>query len=230
MFLKNNKKFKSENNRQYTYRVLKENIMNLTFKPGEAISETELATFLNVSRTPIREAFSKLKTEHLIKVFPQKGSFVAEIDLDFVEEAFFMRNVLEHEVLKLACENFSSEALVELEKNLHLQEFQAKFGEDQVELFNLDNEFHKIIYEEVNKKKVWKAIQQMNGHYNRIRLIDVIEKTNLEKTLEQHREIIDIIKNKDFDKIDDIVSAHLSNFKHKIPYFQEIHPEFFTKK
>jgi DNA-binding GntR family transcriptional regulator len=227
--LTNIEKFKTENNKQYTYRVLKENIMNLNLKPGESISELDLANFLNVSRTPIREAISTLKSENLIKVFPQKGTFVAQIDLDFVEEAFFMRNVLEHEVLRLACHNFSSEALLELEKNLHLQEFQAKFEENQIELFKLDNKFHQIIYEEVNKKKVWKAIKQMNTHYDRVRLIDAIEKTNLEKILSQHKQIIEIIKNKDFDKIDEIVLLHLSNFKHKISYFKEIHPEFFIE-
>jgi len=227
MKLMNIEKNKSENNRQYTYRILKENIMNLNLKPGEGISEIELANILDVSRTPIREAISTLKAENLVKVLPQKGTFIAKIDFNFVEEAFFMRNVIEREVLKLACENFSMEALIELEKNLHFQEFQAKFEESQEELFNLDNEFHRIIYENVNKKRVWKVIQQMNSHYNRIRLLDVIEKVNLEKTLAQHRKIIDIIKNKDFDGIDEVVSTHLSNFKDKIPYFREIHPDFF---
>jgi len=227
MKLLNIKKIKSENNRQYTYRVLKENIMNLNLKPGEGISEIELANILNVSRTPIREAISTLKAKNLVKVLPQKGTFISKIDFSFVEEAFFMRNILEREVLRLACEHFSLEALTKLEKNIHFQEFQAKFEENQDELFNLDNEFHKIIYEEVNKKRVWDIIQQMNSHYNRIRLLDVIEKVNLEKTLAQHQKIIDVIKNKDFDSIDEIVSTHLSNFKDKIPYFKEIHPDFF---
>ncbi len=227
MKLLNIQKKKSENNRQYTYRVLKENIMNLNLKPGEGISEIELANILNVSRTPIREAISTLKAKNLVKVIPQKGTFIAKIDFSFVEEAFFMRNILEREVLRLACENFSLEALTKLEKNIHFQEFQAKFEENQDELFNLDNEFHKIIYEDVNKKRVWDIIQQMNSHYNRIRLLDVIEKVNLEKTLAQHQKIIDVIKNKDFDSIDEIVSTHLSNFKNKIPYFKEIHPDFF---
>lgn len=228
MNLINIKKKKLENSRQYTYRVLKENIMNLNLKPGEAISEIDLANILDVSRTPIREAISTLKAENLIKVIPQKGTFIAKIDFEFVEEAFFMRNILECEILKLACTNFSDEALIELEKNLHLQEFQVKFNEGQDELFKLDNEFHKIIYKTVNKKRVWDFIQQTNNHYNRIRLLDVIEKINLEKTLAQHRKIIDIIINKDVDGIEEIVSQHLSNFKEKIPYFIEIYPDFFV--
>lgn len=227
MNLINIEKRKSENNRQYTYRVLKDNILNLNLKPGEAISEIELANLLNISRTPIREAISTLKVENLVNVIPQKGTFIAKIDFSYVEEAFFMRNVIENEILKLACKDFSEKALIELEKNLYFQEFQIKFEKNQEKIFELDNEFHKIIYAEVKKERVWKAIQKMNVHYNRIRLLDVMEKVNLDKMLAQHREIIDIIKNKDCSKIQNITSTHLSNFKDKIPYFKKLYPDFF---
>ena len=78
-----------ENNSQYAYRVLKDNIMNLTLSPGQVINENELVDILKISRTPIREAIFKLKDEALIDVYPQKASFVSLIDLNRVEEAFF---------------------------------------------------------------------------------------------------------------------------------------------
>ena len=74
MKLLNPEKNKTENNRQYIYRVLKDNIMNLNLKPGENVSEIEISELLNVSRTPVREAFVRLSEEKLLNVFPQKGS------------------------------------------------------------------------------------------------------------------------------------------------------------
>ena len=95
------KKEKGENNKQFTYRVLKENIMNLSLKPGEEISEIEIGEALNVSRTPVREAIVKLKEEKLINVFPQKGSLVSRMNLKLIEEAAFLREICDKEILKI---------------------------------------------------------------------------------------------------------------------------------
>ena len=100
-----------ENNSQYAYRVLKENIMNLTLSPGQILNETELVDILGISRTPIREAVFKLKDEALINVYPQKASIVSPIDLNRVEEAFFLRKIVEIEVLKLCCESYEAKFL-----------------------------------------------------------------------------------------------------------------------
>ena len=113
--IKINRQF-GENTKHYIYRVLKMNIMTLNIKPGTGISEADIREFLKVSRTPIRESIVRLSEERLMDVYPQKGSFVSLIDLKIVEEAYFMRKILEKEVLKLATKNFSEAAIKELEK------------------------------------------------------------------------------------------------------------------
>ena len=118
MKLQNIERYKTENNKQYIYRILKENIMNLVLPPGEAISEIEISEALNVSRTPVREAIVRLSEEKLIQVFPQKGSIVSKINLNLVEEAVFLRKICERQLFKMACEDEKSSSLVkELEKN-----------------------------------------------------------------------------------------------------------------
>ena len=92
------KRHERESAKEYAYRVLKDNIMSLELKPGEVLSEMELAEKLNLSRTPIREVIMRLKGEHLIDVKPQSGTSVSLIDMDLIEEAVFMRFVIEEEV------------------------------------------------------------------------------------------------------------------------------------
>jgi len=75
----------SESIKCYIYRVLRNNIIDLNLRPGEIISENEIANTLSVSRTPTREAFSKLASEELLEVYPQKGTKVSYIDLKRVE-------------------------------------------------------------------------------------------------------------------------------------------------
>ena len=231
MALNINKSMKNmgENNSQYAYRVLKDNIMNLNLSPGQILNENELIDILGISRTPIREAVFKLKDEALINVYPQKASIVAPIDLNRVEEAFFLRKIVEIEVLKLCCESCETKNLKELEKNIYLQEIVVNIEEDKREFFSLDNDFHSIIYNSVNKSRVWKTIKTFSSHYDRLRYLDIIEKTNLVNLLNQHKEIINIIKTKDISKVEPLLMKHLTNFRGELPVFMEKYGNFFEK-
>lgn len=230
MKLKNILKESKENNRQYVYRILKENIMNLHLEPGEAISEGEIGEYLGVSRTPIREAIVKLGEERLLNVYPQRGSFVSKIDLDLVRESLFMRRTLEKEILLLAMDRGITETLIKnLDKNLHFQKVLFKLDEDLHEVFYLDNEFHKIIFKEYNKERVWDAIKQLSTHYDRLRLLDALEKTTLEKTIDQHNLIIDILKNKRAGDVDLVITDHLSNFEKVIDTLKAKYPTYFIE-
>ena len=79
--------------KEVIYTEVKNRILNLEYKPGQMISETEISEMLNVSRTPVREVFIRLSYEKLINIYPQKGTFVSLIDLHFVEESVYMRQI-----------------------------------------------------------------------------------------------------------------------------------------
>ena len=111
-----------ETGRDYAMRTLRENIIQLELAPGSMVSENELAGELGLSRTPVREALMELSKVRLVEVYPQRGSAVSLIDYEMVEEACFMRRVLECAVVKEACKMIAPEDKVELEDNVALQE------------------------------------------------------------------------------------------------------------
>ncbi|MBO7449641.1 MAG: GntR family transcriptional regulator, partial [Clostridiales bacterium] len=78
-----------EHNRDYALRVVRENIINLEIKPGSLIGEQEIANLLNLSRTPIHEAFLELSKSKIIDILPQKGCFVSYIDPELINESRF---------------------------------------------------------------------------------------------------------------------------------------------
>ncbi len=188
-------KLDKENGKDYVYRVLKDNIMCLELKPGELLSESDLAKKLNVSRTPIREVLIKLKAEKLIEVKPQAGTYVSLIDWNLIEEAIFIRYNLEKEALKEACENFSDDILMEMEKCLFAQKLIAQKGDNLLEFHNLDKEYHRLLFVGINKSNVWESICNISTHYNRMRLLAEM-KLNKEFLVDQHITYLDIIKNK----------------------------------
>ena len=201
-------KLDKENGKDYVYRVLKDNIMCLELKPGELLSESDLAKKLNVSRTPIREVLIKLKAEKLIEVKPQAGTYVSLIDWNLIEEAIFIRYNLEKEALKEACENFSDDILMEMEKCLFAQKLIAQKGDNLLEFHNLDKEYHRLLFVGINKSNVWESICNISTHYNRMRLLAEL-KLNKEFLVDQHITYLDIIKNKDINHIEEVVSHHI---------------------
>ena len=197
-----------ETGKEYAYRVLKENIMSLELKPGELLSESDLSEKLSISRTPIREVIMKLRGEHLIEVKPQAGTYVSLIDKEMIDEAIFMRKLLEKGVLKEACTEFSEEMFMELEKNLFAQKLVLNKDGKESEFHNLDKEFHRLIFIGCNKINIWESIMKISTHYNRMRLLS---ETKIDKAqiIKQHEEMIAIIKNKDFNKIDEYIEKHI---------------------
>lgn len=198
----------NETGKEYAYRVIKENIMSLELKPGELLSELDLAEKLNLSRTPIREVIMKLKSEHLIEVKPQSGTYVSLIDIKLIEEALFMRFAIEEKILKLACESFPNEIMVELEKNIFAQEIIANMDGGETEFHKLDTSFHELLFLGVNKKYVWDSILNISTHYNRMRLLTQ-KKDSKKMVVDQHREFLNIIKSKDKSLVEELIYKHM---------------------
>lgn len=210
----------------YVYETIKNNIVNFNIKPGNRISEKEISDLLNVSRTPVREAFIKLSKEGLLYVLPQRGTYISYIDLDKVEEARFIRESLERSVIKLATEDFPSELLTRLEENLKKQK-ECIQEKDYAKCLEFDEEFHKTIFLGCNKVGVWSIIEQINTQYKRIRLLSFMVDINWNKVIEQHEEIIRAIKEKNVVKADNVITVHLKKLLFEQIELKEKYPEYF---
>lgn len=197
-----------ENNKDYSYRVIREAIMFLELKPGQVISEIDLAQKLEISRTPIREVLGKLKEENLVEVIPQVGTYVSKIDLQLIEEAAFMRFIMEREIAKLACANFPKESLQELKNNLAIQELMVGQDGRERDFHRLDTEFHRIIFKGVRKENIWSSITRLSTHYNRIRVLSEIENTFVE-AVKEHREMVNCLEQGNAENVESILRKHI---------------------
>ncbi|WP_339186889.1 GntR family transcriptional regulator [Paenibacillus sp. FSL R5-0490] len=194
--------------RAYSYNLLKERILHLELKPGTKISEKEIADELQVSRTPVREAFMKLAEEELLDIIPQSGTIVSHINLEHVEEGRFMREKMEKEIVTLACFSFPEEFRFRLETNIAMQE--VCIGKNNFyRLFELDEEFHQILFQGTGKLRTWKMLQQLNIPFNRLRLLRLAEDSNLEVIISQHKEIYRLITERQTEQAVQVMEAHL---------------------
>lgn len=202
-----------ESTRDYVYRFLKINIMNLALPPGTALSEQDIANRLKVSRTPVREAFIHLSKETLLDIVPQKGTYVSLINLNSVDEAIFFRETLDTAIIKLACESFASEQLVEMQSNLILQE-RCVSENNYAKFFEINESFHKCIYIGCRKTNIWELSDHIHAHSNRARLLlNVAGRYNFSLVLSHHNDMIRAITEKNIVLGIETTQCHLTMIK-----------------
>jgi len=211
--------------RDIVYAKLREQILNLELPPGTALSEQESALAFKVSRTPVRESFMRLAQEGLVEVLPQRGTFVSLIDTELVEEARFMREQLEAAVVRLACERFPKEALDALDANVREQR-ESMAQRDDRKLFELDETFHRILFEGCGKRNTWLAIQQMNLHLNRSRLLRLKTAHEWNHLCEQHERIARSVRERNAAEAERTMREHLrlgiadlAELKESLPHY-----------
>ncbi|HBG66506.1 MAG TPA: GntR family transcriptional regulator [Treponema sp.] len=191
------KKYK-ETNHDYAFRVIKENIVDLELQPGSMISEQEIASMLDLSRTPVHEALQELAKTKIVEILPQRGSLVSLIDMNLVEESCFIRATIESAVTELACKKAESKDIDALEENIVLQEFYyTKQNYDK--FMEYDNAFHKAMYEIAGRMLSYYTVQLMNIHHNRFRTLG-LHISNAARIVSEHRTILAAVKQHDCEK------------------------------
>ena len=200
-----------ENGRDYALRMLKENIVRLELEPGSSISDREVAARLSLSRTPVREALLELAKSRVVDIYPQRGSVVSLIDYDLVEEAYFVRKVLETAVVELACEKAADSLPEDLEDNVKLQRFYQQERNTE-KLMELDDEFHRLIFKAAGKMQAYEMMKGMMVHFDRVRnmALGTIKDRSL---VEDHEKILKAVRSHDKESARALMEKHLSRYQ-----------------
>lgn len=211
---------KTENNREYAYRLLRSNIMTLQLPPGTSLSEDEISDKLKMSRTPVHEAITILKGEWLVEVLPQRGTKVTLIDPILMKEGYHARSVLDASLLRDNAGKLDNSQLQTLLGLLKQQEEASRNTIDQIDAFiHLDDELHRQMYIFGGRPHIWEATRGLVSHYDRARYLDALSGgTNYELVLSQHRDFCDYmyIGVPQNAKPEDKISEHLTSFRENI--------------
>ncbi len=208
------------------YDILKNNIVKLNLAPGTAMSEQELAEKLQVSRTPVREAFIKLSKEGFVDIIPQKGTFVSKIDYVASNEERFIREAIERTVVELFVREKTTEAVLRMHRSLEKQK-QAVEENNYAKFMEYDDQFHRIIFEDMHKMLSYDIALNVGGNYRRIRYLSMLVEDVVQHNYLQHVEIMKAIEDNDVDKTKDLLRAHLRKVMTEKDDIIEAYPEYF---
>ena len=184
-----------ESGRAYALRTIKENIISLDLEPGSQISENDLAAEMGLSRTPVREAILDLSKVKIIEIYPQKKGVISLIDYDRIEECQFMRLNLEKAVVEEVCQRATEEELEKLWENVRLQDFYLENPDPRV-MMELDNQFHGILFDIARKPLVYRVINTVSIHFDRVRNLALTAVKNV-KFVHDHEDIASAVADRD---------------------------------
>ncbi len=175
--------------RHRVYARLREAILNVDLAPGSAISENDLATSLEVSRTPIREALQRLSGEGLVHVVPQVGTFVARMDLAQVRDALFVREAIECEAILRIPRALPAGELRGL-KEIVASHRSAVRGGDLPAILESDEAFHRRLLDLAGLSGAWRHVLETREIHRRIRVLAQPEFGAGRKSATQHAAIV----------------------------------------
>lgn len=214
-----------ETGREYALRTLKENIIRLELAPGSMLSENELAAQMGLSRTPVREALVELSKVDIVEIYPQRGSAIARIDYDLVEEARFMRLVLEKAVVEQVCALAAPADLQRMRHNLRLYQECMDAGDSDAGL-ETDNNFHRILFQIARKDRVFGLIRNMSIHFDRVRRLSLSTVKDT-KVLADHTAIVDAVEAGDASLAVRLMEEHLTRYQYDAEILREAYPDYF---
>jgi DNA-binding GntR family transcriptional regulator len=168
---------------------IKTAIIKGKFRPGEKISEGELAESMGISRTPLREAFRKLENEGFIEIIPRKGAVVTEIDADETYHLYEIKSTLEGLAARLACVNMQDKDLDKLGKiNKELRELIDK--NDFEAFYKAHTRFHEGFVKLSGNRRLIQIISNLNDHFKRFGIVSLALPGQYESAIRQHEKII----------------------------------------
>jgi len=210
------------------YRTLRSSIVTLKLLPGQALSEQDIANRLNVSRQPVREAFIKLSEIGLVRVLPQRGTFVAKISAQGVLDARFVREAVECAIARRAAGGIERSAIARLQDIIDRQRAVVKTGGAE-EFFLLDEAFHRDLAHAGGCINAWKVIEDAKAQMDRVRFLRVSQATPLNYLIVQHQAILDAVAARRGEQAERAMKTHLRAVLQTLPKLTRQLPDMFEK-
>ena len=195
---------------EQVYALLEEQILTGELKPEEKLREVALSQKLGVSRTPIRSALHRLAEEGLIQINANRGAVVVGVTKEDVNDIYLIRERLEGLASSLAAQRINDEDKEALKSSVELAEFYISRN-DAEHLREQDTEFHKIIYRASGNRLLCKILSDMHKNIKTYRKSSLLVQGRTEKSVAEHREILEAILAGKSEDADRLTSLHIKS-------------------
>jgi DNA-binding GntR family transcriptional regulator len=210
------------------YRVLRQEIISLTRKPGEPIIEKDIALAQSVSRTPVREALLRLTAEGLVDTVSKSGTFVARIPLRALPEAIVVRKALEQVTARSAAMRARKSEVTGLRAILERQR-EADAAGDRSAFHSADEAFHAAVAAVGGYPGIWSLVQGVKTQIDRYRLLTLPLPGRIARVIKEHAAVVAAIEDHDADRAATAMEEHLNGLQISMEDIRRMNPDFFCE-
>lgn len=188
--------------------VLRAAIIGGGLRPGSFINQADLARQLGISRSPLREALGQLEEEGLITIIPYKGAYVTDLPIEFVDELFTLRAVLEEFGVRRAVALATADDVAHLRQLLARMQLAAEAG-DVHTLTEIDLAFHRAfvtLADHALLLQTWRGLEtRMRRVLSQQRQFSI----NLRDAIGTHPDLVAALESGDADRAAAAMRSHI---------------------
>jgi DNA-binding GntR family transcriptional regulator len=201
-------------------------IATLGLRPGDKISEAEMASKFDISRQPVRDAFSRLANLDLLLIRPQRATVVKRFSMREIEKSRFVRAAVEHEVLRRAAERCDDVGAAMLAAAVKRQE--DALQKCDVDRFGLlDYEFHETLCVIAGAEFAFDVIMKEKAKVDRLCRLGLSKEERMPELLADHMGIAEAVKAHEGDRAVEFGTLHLSRLDETIERITATNSSYF---
>ncbi len=200
---------------QQAYAFIKEQIVSLGFKPGEFITDTQIANQLKISRTPVREAFYRLEKEGLLIYEARRGWKIYTLSLEDIHEIFDIKVALEGMVARQAAECKNETLQAALREALETMQEAAGTGDIDAWL-QADQRLHDILLQMAGNERAERIVANLNDQWHRVRVGFMALQGRTRRSADEHRLFVDSVLAGNGEEAERRMRNHLNELREEL--------------
>lgn len=196
------------------YRALHRALISGNLQPGAIYKEKDLASMLNISRTPVREALLELSAKGLVLFLPRKGIQIAKFELRDLNEAFELRKALEIRVVEKVAQGITEDQVSALYSEIDRQRRSADI-KDSVGFLRCDRTFHSMLSEFTDNRRLVSSLEGIRDLIELMGAHALSARGRMEEVISEHADVVATLSEKGPEKARAKMEFHLEMTRKK---------------
>lgn len=197
------------------YEELKWQILNGEIGPGQLYTEQSICELIDIGRSPVRSALSRLQHDRLIDIIPRKGMLVRGVSNQEIKEIIQVRLRLEPLVAELAAQNASKEDIEEMD--LLLRQAETADLNDHKLAMRVDHEFHIALARSTGNCVLEEIVSFVKKRSSILWFRGIVSEQQIKGVQKEHRRVLNAVKNRDKQKAVKYLTDHIAKLENAVP-------------
>lgn len=200
---------------QQAYEFVRNGILNLHYKPGEYLSDSQIASELEISRTPVREAFRRLENEGFLINEARRGWRVYTLSLQDIHEIFDLKLAIEGMLAREAAQCSDPQLRKALRLAMAEMSEVAAAG-DADGWFRADRKLHQILYQMAGNRRAEALVETLNAQWHRVRIGFSTMEGRIKRSVPEHQAFVDSVLAGEGDAAEAQMRRHLDQIRQEL--------------